>query len=87
METTLETWDATPSDMQLEPAPRPEPTGGIYDLPIVGGPARRTRQFFDEMAPVEGDSPGTEFGKQVIRYGTVAAVGTVGVAVGAMVAL
>jgi hypothetical protein len=57
------------------------PHGGIYDLPVVGAPARRTRQFFDEMAPTDDDSAGVKAGKNALRYGTVVSVAFVATAV------
>ena len=61
--------------------------GGIYGLPIVGRPARATREFFDDMAPQPGDSKGVTAGKQVLRYGTVVGAGVAGTAVAAVIVL
>jgi len=63
------------------------PSGGIYDLPVVGGGFRRTREFFDDMAPDEDDSTGVRAGKNVLRYGAVAAAGVAGAAVAAVLVL
>jgi len=63
------------------------PTGGIYDLPVVGKGLRSTREFFDDMAPDDDDSAGVRAGKNVLRYGAVAAAGTVASAVAAVVVL
>jgi hypothetical protein len=79
-----------PEPPEPQPAGAPErtrPTGGIYDLPLVGGPARNVREFYDELAPTPTDSTGVIVGKQLLRYGTVVAAGTAGVAVGAIIAL
>jgi len=78
--------------MTLQPVtPDPKstvvPSGGIYDLRIVGGPARSVRRFYDEMAPTEEDSAGVAFGKNVVRYGSVVAAGVGGAAVVAVLAL
>lgn len=61
--------------------------GGLYDLPLVGRPARATRSFYDDMAPRDDDSAGVRAGKQVLRYGTVAAAAVAGGAVAAIVVL
>jgi hypothetical protein len=64
-----------------------KPHGGIYDLPIIGGPARGARGFYDDMRPEPDDSIGVRVGKEIIRHGTVIAAGAAGVAVGAIIAL
>ena len=66
---------------------RVPPSGGIYDLPVVGNGARRTRQFFDGMAPTEDDSAGVAAGKNALRYGTVVGAGITGSAVAAVLVL
>lgn len=63
------------------------PSGGLYDLPVVGRPARATRVFFDDMAPDEDDSRGVTVGKNVIRYGAVVGAGVAGAAVAAVIVL
>ena len=65
----------------------PTPSGGIYDLPVVGDSFRKTRVFFDDMAPGEGDSPGVRVGKNAFRYGAVAGVGTAATALAAVLVL
>ena len=77
----------TPEVTPVEKRKAPEPQGGIYDLPICGRPARGVRGFYDDMRPMPEDSVGVTVGKQILRYGTVIAAGTAGVAVGAIVAL
>jgi hypothetical protein len=66
---------------------RSQPSGGIYDLPVIGSPARGVRNFYDDMRPLPDDSTGVVVGKELLRYGAVVAAGTVGVAVGMIVAL
>lgn len=61
--------------------------GAIYDLPVVGKGFREAREFFDDLRPQDGDSRGVVVGKQVARYGAVAATTAAGLAVGCMVAL
>lgn len=63
------------------------PSGGIYDLPIVGRPAQNVREFYDDLRPQPDDSTGVVVGKQILRYGTVVAAGAAGVAAGAIIAL
>lgn len=63
------------------------PSGGIYDLPVVGAGFRETREFFDEMRPQPDDAPGIVAGKQVIRYGAVAGTTAAGLAVGCVLVL
>ncbi|MCW2525819.1 MAG: hypothetical protein JWM76_679 [Pseudonocardiales bacterium] len=62
-------------------------TGGIYGLPVIGAATRRVRGFYDGIAPTDEDTAGVTVGKQILRYGTVVAAGTAGVALGAIVAL
>lgn len=66
---------------------RVAPRGGIYELPVVGHGARRTRQFFDDMAPTDDDSVGVAAGKNALRYGAVAGAGLTGAAVAAVLVL
>jgi hypothetical protein len=60
---------------------------GIYGLPLIGDYARSARKFFDELAPQPDDEPGVVAGKQVLRYGTVAAAGVGAAALAAVVVL
>lgn len=76
-----------PADVEFGPVEASAPRGGIYDLPVVGGPARDVRVFFDDMRPLPDDSVGVTVGKEILRYGTVIAAGVAGVAVGAIIAL
>lgn len=72
------------------PAPEPTPgdrTDGIYGLPVVGTHAQRVREFYDGMEPQPEDSLGVTVGKNVIRYGTVAAAGIGGAAAAAVICL
>jgi hypothetical protein len=62
-------------------------SGGIYALPVIGPGARKTRQFFDDMAPTEDDSLGVRIGKNTLRYGAVAGSGVAGAAVAAVLVL
>jgi len=64
-----------------------ERTDGIYGLPVVGAPARQVRAFYDDMEPQPEDSIGVTVGKNVIRYGTVAAAGVAGAAAAAVICL
>lgn len=61
--------------------------GGIYDLPVVGRPARRVRNFYDGMQPCAEDSPGVVVGKQVLRYSTVAFATVAGASIAAVAVL
>lgn len=79
-----ESGETQPTDTSLEHA---RPTGGIYDMPLIGGAARSVREFYDDLEPAPNDSTGVVVGKQLLRYGTVAAAGTAGVALGAIIAL
>jgi hypothetical protein len=60
---------------------------GIYGLPVVGRPACKVREFYDGMEPQPEDSAGVTFGKNAIRYGTVAAAGVAGTAAAAVMCL
>ena len=66
---------------------RVDRSGGIYALPVIGPRARKTRQFFDDMAPTQDDSLGVKIGKNTLRYGAVAGSGVAGAAVAAVLAL
>lgn len=80
--------DATRSDERVyTPAVVHSHEGGLYDLPVVGAPLQRVREFYDDMAPDEDDSVGVRAGKQVIRYGTVAAAGVGAAGVAAVLVL
>jgi hypothetical protein len=74
-----------------EDTPSPErvqtPVGGIYDLPVVGSPARAARNFFDDMAPGPDDSAGVAAGKNAIRYTAVVAAGIAGAGAAAIIVL
>lgn len=64
------------SEYEVEIVERgPRPSGGVYSAPIVGKKLADAREFFDEMAPKETDSPGVRFGKNTVRYTAVAAAG------------
>ncbi len=60
---------------------------GIYLLPAVGGFLVAARRFFDEVAPMEGDSTGVRGGKEALRWGAVAVGAVAGGGVMAIVAL
>jgi hypothetical protein len=59
----------------------------IYQLPLVGGPLRNVRDFYNEMRPTEDDAFEIALGKNVVRYGTVAVAGVGAAAVAAIVCL
>jgi hypothetical protein len=59
----------------------------IYRAPVVGHYLRDARDFCDELRPTPDDPPQVVVGKNVIRYGTVAAVGVGAAAVAAIVCL
>ena len=63
------------------------PSGGVYDLPVVGRGFRETREFFDEMRPTPDDSAGVVLGKQVVRYSAVAGATAAGLATGCLLVL
>lgn len=52
---------------------RDRPSGGLYSLPLVGPAASNARQFYNEMAPKETDSPEVRVAKHVFRWASVAA--------------
>ncbi len=64
-----------------------ETRSGIYGLPIIGGGLSAAHDFYQELAPTSEDSFGVTVGKNVLRYGTVAAVGVGAVGVAAVVCL
>jgi hypothetical protein len=66
---------------------RVDRSGGIYALPVIGPGARKTRQFFDDMAPTEDDSLGVKIGKNTLRAGAVAGSTAAGFAVAAVLVL
>lgn len=57
----------------FDPLENRNPSGGIYELPVVGPAAARTRQFYDDMAPRETDSTEVQVAKEVLRWSTAAA--------------
>lgn len=61
--------------------------GGIYGVPVVGSHLSGVRDFYDELKPTPDDSAGVVFGKNAVRYGTVAATGVAATAVAAIVCL
>jgi hypothetical protein len=68
------------------PIPGENP-GGIYSLPALGAALGAARRFYDQVAPLEGDSNGVRVGKEVLRWGSVAGGALIGGAVMAVVAL
>jgi hypothetical protein len=69
------------------PGENPVLAGGIYSLPALGSALGAARRFYDQMAPLAGDSKGVRVGKEALRWGSVASGALVGGAVMAVVAL
>lgn len=75
----------------IEDTPRntdvPRERGGVYNVPVVGSRLSDVRDFYDELKPTPDDSVGVTFGKNAIRFGTVAATGVAATAAAAIVCL
>jgi hypothetical protein len=64
-----------------------EESGAVKWLRILGQLLSAVREHYDGYRPVAGDPAGVALGKNVVRYGSVVTVGSLGVVVGGMAAV
>jgi hypothetical protein len=64
-----------------------EESGGVEWLRILGQVLSAVPQLYDEFRPVAGDPARKALGKKAVRYGSVVAVGSLGVVVCGMAAV